>query len=304
MGKGLIGNSLSYTMQRILSGEVSVDDIDKIYAGTCIAEDRMSGLLQEYNYYWENVARERAEAEICQKNGVEDIWDLEDKEKRHQAREELYARAREITPEVATEAETLLHKLWDEGRIIQTRYRVPEGQTVRAKLLPSRSKWYDGKEAQKEVEVTGRGEGRSDEILDLNGEYYYCYDTGVASLGRQRSGLFNNELELIANQLYNGWSWDDDTEKDGDRLFCFEKIFPQYKDVIAEVGGKLNKESIRELREQGVLEMLQEALKARGEHTAEEIGEGIGDLTQGEVGEALNAITDIGEPQKDPHTLE
>lgn len=40
------------------------------------------------------------------------------------------------------------------------------------------------------------------------------------------------------------------------------------------------------------------------EHTAEEIGEGIGDLTQGEVGEALNVITNIGEPQKDPHNLE
>ena len=45
-------------------------------------------------------------------------------------------------------------------------------------------------------------------------------------------------------------------------------------------------------------------LRQRGEHTAEEIVEGIGDLTQSEVGETLNAITDIGEPQKDPHNLE
>ena len=44
--------------------------------------------------------------------------------------------------------------------------------------------------------------------------------------------------------------------------------------------------------------------KVNEEHTAEEIGEGIGDLTQGEVGEALNVITNIGEPQKDPHNLE
>ena len=40
------------------------------------------------------------------------------------------------------------------------------------------------------------------------------------------------------------------------------------------------------------------------EHTAEEIGEGVQDLTQGELGDALTAITDIGEPQKDPHSLE
>lgn len=40
------------------------------------------------------------------------------------------------------------------------------------------------------------------------------------------------------------------------------------------------------------------------QHTAEEIGEAIGDLTQGEVGEALNAIADKGEPKKDLHALE
>ena len=44
--------------------------------------------------------------------------------------------------------------------------------------------------------------------------------------------------------------------------------------------------------------------RVKEEHTAEEIGEGIGDLTQSEVGEALNAVTDIGETQKDPHNLE
>lgn len=41
-----------------------------------------------------------------------------------------------------------------------------------------------------------------------------------------------------------------------------------------------------------------------GEHTAEEIREGIEGLTQGEVGEVLGAITGKEEPQKDPHVLE
>ena len=40
------------------------------------------------------------------------------------------------------------------------------------------------------------------------------------------------------------------------------------------------------------------------QHTAEEIGEGIEDLTQGEVGKALNAITGKGETEKAPHALE
>lgn len=47
-----------------------------------------------------------------------------------------------------------------------------------------------------------------------------------------------------------------------------------------------------------------ESLRQIGEHTAGEIGEGVKDLTQGELSEALTAITDISEQQKDPHSLE
>lgn len=290
MEKGLIGNSLSYTMQEILSGKISAEDIDKIYAQTCVTKNTMSKIITEYNFYWENAARTRAKTEICQKYGVEDIWDLEDEEKRHNAHEELYARTGELIPQVVTEAETLLHKLWDEGKIIQTRYRVPEGQTVKAKVFPS-YEFYHGGQVSDEVEVTGKGQGRYDEILDLNGEYYYCSDTAIASLGLQRSGLFNDEKELIANQLFVGYSWQD-SQRNADRLFAFQKMFPQYKDAIAQVGGKLNTDSIRNLTEQSVLEMLQEALKEREKHTAEEIREGIEGLTQGEVGEALKTITE------------
>ena len=295
MGKGLIGNSLSYTMTKILSGEISAEDIDKIYAGTCFTEETMSELLSAYQTCWDSAALDRARREVCEKYGVQKFRELRNEEDYDKAYDEVYARGDELRPTVAAEAEQLLHKLWDEGRIIQTRYRVPKGQTVKARYFPDGSTEY---------EVTGTGQERYDEILDLNGEYYFTPIDNVASLGLQTSGLFNNELELIANQLYCGWSWDDNSRHDQDRLIFFEKMFPQYKDVITEVGGKLNSGLTKELREQGILEMLQEALKERGEHTAEEIGEGIADLTQGEVGEALSAITDIGEPQKDPHTLE
>lgn len=47
-----------------------------------------------------------------------------------------------------------------------------------------------------------------------------------------------------------------------------------------------------------------ESLRQTGEHTAGEIGEGVKDLTQGELSEALTAITDISEQQKYPHSLE
>lgn len=298
MGKGLIGNSLSYVMRAVLKGEVSADDIDKIYTGTCYTEDRM---LSEYNHILERCAITRAAEEICQKYGVEDIWDLEGTG--IDAYKEALARADELMPQVVTEAETLLHKLWDEGRIIQTHYRVPEGQTVKAKLFPGNERHYNGGQVETEVEVTGKGQGRTDEILDLNGEYYYSDDIMAADMGMGESRLFNNEIELIANQLYYGYSRKC-PQRNADRLFAFQKLFPQYKDAIEQVGKNLLFYSIREKGEKVVLEKLQEALKDRGEHTAEEIGEGIADLTQGEVGEVLNTIIDVGEPQKAPHTIE
>jgi hypothetical protein len=36
MGKNLVGNSLSYTIEQILLGNISIEDVKVIYAGTCI----------------------------------------------------------------------------------------------------------------------------------------------------------------------------------------------------------------------------------------------------------------------------
>ena len=298
MGKGLIGNSLSYTMSKILSGEVSADDIDKIYCGTCFTEETMSELLSEYQTYWDSAARDRARREVCEKYGVQRLGQLRNEEDYDKAYDELYARGDELRPTVAAEAEQLLHKLWDEGKIIQTRYRVPEGQKVKAKRLPGHEIRYSDGQVLDEVEIEGTGQGRYDEIVCIDGEYFAYHDTLASSLGLGNSGLYNNEIELLANQIRQGSRTN--VFPSEDRSFFLQKLFPQYKEAIAQVMSEMN----YELSEKDVYDMLQEALRQKGEHTAEEIGEGIADLTQGEVGEALNAITDIGEPQKDPHTLE
>lgn len=85
------------------------------------------------------------------------------------------------------------------------------------------------------------------------------------------------------------------------RIFM-QKRFPQYKDALVQVSKILATNEI--LGEEEVLDLLHDALRQSGEHTAEEIGEGVKDLTQGELGDALTAITDVGEPKKDPHSLE
>ena len=296
MGKGLIGNSLSYTMRKVLSGEVSADDIDKIYAGTCFTEETMSELISGYEFYWREVASARADAEICTKYGVEEFWDLEDKAERVEAYREADERTDELLPEVTAEAEELLHNLWDNNKIVQTRYKVPEGQTVIAKVAP----FIFNKKSYQEEEYETDG-GPRGEVVQINGEFYVDPTANSAGLGISCSKLFNNELELIANQICNGTGvfYDREGTKET-RIFFMQKIFPQYKDAIAQIGEKLSSG----LREQEILEMFNEALGKTEEHTAEEIGEGIRDLTQSEVGEAFSTMTNVGEPQKDPHSLE
>lgn len=162
-----------------------------------------------------------------------------------------------------------------------------------AKYTPANIRFSQGKE---EYETQGSSRG---EVIQINGEFYEDW-YNAAGLGIGASKLFNNELELITNQLRNGLGNSDDSYRKDTRIFFMQKMFPQYKEAIAQVSEKLD----WSLSEDDILNLLNEALRQTGEHTAEEIGDGVKDLTQGELGEALTAITDIGEPQKDPHSLE
>lgn len=289
MGKGLIGNSLSYVMRAVLNGEVSADDIDKIYEGTCITENRMSNFINEIESSLGAIAMKRAEREICQKYGFKSLWDTDDAAIFNQ----VALRAKELFSEVIAEAEGLLHNLWDSNKIIQTRYRIPEGQSVVAKVTPANRQYDQDEHAEYETQGNSRRE-----VVQINGEFYEDWNNS-SCLVFGGSKLFNSELELIANQLRKGYSLCNESKENETRIFFMQKLFPQYKDAIAQVSDL---EIF--LGEEAILKLLNEALRQNGEHTAEEIGEGIGDLTQSEVGEALNTITDIGEPQKDPHSIE
>ena len=63
-------------------------------------------------------------------------------------------------------------------------------------------------------------------------------------------------------------------------------------------------QSIKTKEGQVAVETLRELTRKKGEHTAEEIGDGIGDLTQGEVKKALNAVTDRDEQGKKQLSIE
>ncbi len=303
MGKGLIGNSLSYTMKQILSGKVSTDDIEKIYAGSCMDESSIPDVIKQYHFDWEMTAMNKAEEEICQKYGVKKIWEIKDKEKLLQAEREIADRTKELTPEVTAEAEALLHELWNSKKIIQTRYRVPEGKTIKVKRFPDHEVRYNGEIVSDEMEVKGQEEGRDVEVINLNGEYYFHHDPNIAYLGAGNSRLFNNEQELIVNQIYYGLSWQDE-QRLNDRIFALQKMFPQYKDAIEKVARSLNFDSIRELQEEGFLKMFQEEIEKRGDHTAEEIGEGVGEVAQIDVRDALKTVTDTKETKKDDPVIE
>ena len=121
---GQIGNSLSTTMKEILLGRVGYDDIEKIYAGTCFDEKSIDSLINEYMFHWESVAYDIAKEEFEGRNEAsQELW------------RKVHDRKDELLPEVAKKAEELLHKLWDEGKIIQYRYRVPNGEEAKYKRV-------------------------------------------------------------------------------------------------------------------------------------------------------------------------
>ena len=324
MGKGLIGNSVIFTMKEILKGKVSVDDIGKIYSDKYIPVDRISEYISENAYDFGWVASERAAAEILPKYGVKRLMDLENEGRHEQATQEILARAEELLPEIIERAKELLKILLDNNKIIQMKYRVPEGQSVKVKLSPFHINYFQNKELKREthegedsghVQINGVDcleteflEGlsyqgtrfiRDREVFQINGEFYL--DNGfLAGISYDGGKLFNNELELIANQIRYGMPKFDMSKECEARIFFMEKIFPQHREAIARVGEALLR--VRPMSEENVLNILI-AVSKKKEHTVEEIREGIADLTPGEVEETLNITNDIGEPPKDPHTI-
>lgn len=253
---GKVGNSLSYTMGKILRGEIKYEELDTIYAGTCFTREEAADLIAEYRFNWKDIAVDRAKMELGKESDYKEINE----------------RADELLPQVTLEAEKLLTQLLDDKKIVQTRYRVPEGQTVDVEIV-----LCDKESGNDTIKSKINGDGIR-EVISINGQLYDSI--GGFSLGTGNSNIFDNELELIANQIANM----------GNRRISFEflakKMFPQHENEIKKMFEHIRSRE-KEVkyyfpRKDELLEVAQQP-----EHTAEEIGEAI------EPGAELDALKTI-----------
>lgn len=199
---GKIGNSLSATISWILLGKVKEDEIEKIYAGTGIKENELEIWLDGNNPWWEADAfdyREKLSEENIELN----------EEQFEELKENLKTRAREI-----------LYRLWNSGKIIQSKYHISEGEEVEIKSI-------DPNEKENSTPVEYRT--KDGWVITINGEYFN-YESDIYVLEKSRCGLFDSELELIADQIR---FLTDDIYVD--RKYFLQRLFPQYSDVIEEV---------------------------------------------------------------------
>lgn len=287
MGKGLIGNSLSFCMQDILKGNVSIDDIDTIYAGTCFTEETIPNLLEEYNYYWEAVAREKAGEEIARQYGVESIWDIDDKEQRAKAMKQEDEKRAEIMPAIKSEARDVFYSLYESGKIVQTRYRIPQGEKEIATYVDFGEEITDH-----QYEVSSDSNG----LMKINGRLYETLSGYNCVYADGQHKWCNNKKEFIASQMGATWSSGNDVRYT--KAGMLKLLFPEYEQAITQLCGIMRESYLN--RENGkyffsfdeILEKLDELTQDRGVHTAEEIGDSVKDSVRLEaMQEVLSSMT-------------
>ena len=144
-------------------------------------------------------------------------------------------------------------------------------------------------------------------IICINGKHYAYPDSNVASLSLRvyEFKLFDDDIELLANQMYN-------TKAEGydipinDRIFFLQKLFPEYRDEIEHIMNRYEKEGSLYIYEEGDIEyLLRESELRKKEHTAEEIGQGTANgLSKGEEDAAKKALIEAKEKEKKPKPAE
>ena len=188
---------------------------------------------------------------------------------------------REIDGNVDMSPKTEMDKRWSiVGTLINGACEVARGRTPKDTPIEKKIQKLNGLIS----EITALSENVSINILD--GKYYISAPT--------KDGNFI---------VYS--TTDSKLETEDNHIFTVQKTSKELdvEELKSESDSQL---SLLDGKETTLDEIKANLSKDLGiaEHTAEEIGEGIKGLTQGEVGDALNAITDITELQKDPHTLE
>ena len=290
---GKIGKDLSNTLYKILVRDITVENIDKVFIDFELKKD---DFLEEIKR-WDGLraAIYRAQRVMREK------YDFEDFKKLHEQDKEKYAEYENIIEQekkkVAKEAEEILERLLDEGKIISTVKEIKKGEKITARIVPGQEKNYpDSKDGC--VEINGSEDMKKRTIICINGKYYAYPDPLVASLSLcvNEFKLFDDDIELLANQMYN-------TKAEGydipinDRIFFLQKLFPEFRDEIAHIMTRYGKKGSFYIYEEGnIVYLLRESELRKKEHTAEEIGQGTANgLSKGEENAAKKALIEAQE---------
>lgn len=289
MGKGLIGNSLSSCISDILVGKISIEDVGTIYAGTCFTEETIPDMLKGYKYTWEMAAGEIARNEVFKKYGVKKWLEL-DESVRDAADAEIDSREAELIPSVKKQAADVFYQLYESGKIVQTRYRLPEGEKAQVRYVD-----FDGKIGEP-YEVTSK----DGELMQIDGVLYKSYENCVYSNNTHR--WCNNIEEFIISQLESS----PDTWGRYAKSPMLKLLFPQYAqaiDKLCEIKAERCENGEYFIPFEELVGIFGELTQTKVEHTAEGIGEAVGATVRKEaMTEALANMTD--EPQVDKNQIQ
>ena len=299
---GEIGKNLSNTLYKILVRETTVENIEKVFIDFELKKD---DFLEEFmDWSGLHAAIYRAQRKLKEEYCFVDIKILEEQDKEKYAEYETIIEQEK--KKVAKEAEEILERLLDEGKIISTVKEIKKGEKITAIIVPGQEKNYpDSKDGC--VEINGSEDMKKRNIICINGKYYAYPDPLVASLSLcvNEFKLFDDNIQLLANQMYN-------TKAEGydipinDRIFFLQQLFPEYRDEIEHIMNRYEKEGSLYIYEEDDIEyLLRESELRKKEHTAEEIGQGTANgLSKGEEDAVKKALIEAQEKEKKPKPAE
>ena len=266
---GKIGNDLGYTISEVIDRQLKIQEIDRVYIDFELEKDEFLSVF--YFEYGEDSAHFRASCIVEGKYHFNDFEEIkkQDEERYNIIDGEFQTLKEQKEEEVKAEAEELLEKLIEQGKIISTVKKTKDDEKIRVYI---NGKSYD----------------------------YLNPKIGSLSLGDGHYKLFDNELDLLADQIYNSYRVEDVSIKD--RINFLQKWFPEYSSTIEEI---MNKKGCEEMETWVIRYFLGEAERQINKHTASEIGMGAENgLSKKEEVEAKKALIEAQEKEKKPKPAE
>lgn len=250
MGKNFIFITLEGAVQRILDEMISVEDIGKIYTEVCLTRESIPEFLTNnksnfiIEYARKQVVGERDENCIPNFETTRRKIRLNFKAARERKPNE---RTEEIWNQLYERMKKILEKLWDEKKIVPTRYKIPEeleSIIVNATPIQIENGYYE--------HFPTKGDANR-EVAYINGKYYLDCDiyqrATFPSIRGNKFSFFNSDLELLAYEIEGGidrMGFIDEYYCDPawreERKFFLQEFLPQYRDLIDQVFSTLNKQ--------------------------------------------------------------